>query len=236
MSLVWLPLLVACVDWAAVYWDKRRWGYLTKPGVMAAILGWMGYAVWSRLPEGAGWAAMWAEADGWGWFALGIVFSLFGDVFLMLPEERFVPGLVSFLLAHLAYIVGFNLSRPPLDPALFVLVLVVGLTGIRVYRRIRAGLLARGKTRLQVPVMVYSTLMGVMLLSALMTLVRSEQEWGVSAALWVSAGAMLFFISDVLLAWNRFVAPVSQARIKVRITYHLGQLALIVGSGMHFLS
>ena len=38
---------------------------------------------------------------------VGLVCSLAGDVFLMLPEERFVEGLVSFLLAHIAYVVAF---------------------------------------------------------------------------------------------------------------------------------
>ena len=37
----------------------------------------------------------------------GLVFSLAGDVFLMLPSDRFVAGLVAFLIAHLFYIVAF---------------------------------------------------------------------------------------------------------------------------------
>src|ERR1041384_5570246 len=38
----------------------------------------------------------------------GLVFSLAGDVFRMLPQDRFVAGLVSFLIAHLFYIVAFG--------------------------------------------------------------------------------------------------------------------------------
>src|SRR3954454_4551267 len=41
------------------------------------------------------------------WFVAALLFSLAGDVFLMLPGDRFVPGLASFLLAHVLYAVGF---------------------------------------------------------------------------------------------------------------------------------
>lgn len=40
-------------------------------------------------------------------FLLALLFSLLGDIFLMLPRERFLAGLGAFLLAHLAYGWGF---------------------------------------------------------------------------------------------------------------------------------
>ncbi|NIW49240.1 MAG: lysoplasmalogenase, partial [Gammaproteobacteria bacterium] len=40
------------------------------------------------------------------YFLIGLALSLAGDIFLMLPDEKFIAGLVSFLLAHLAYILG----------------------------------------------------------------------------------------------------------------------------------
>ena len=39
---------------------------------------------------------------------LGLLCSLVGDVCLMLPQDRFIAGLLSFLLAHLAYIAAFS--------------------------------------------------------------------------------------------------------------------------------
>jgi uncharacterized membrane protein YhhN len=41
-----------------------------------------------------------------------------------------------------------------------------------------------------------------------------------------AAGATLFFVSDSLIAWDRFVTPRTWARIAIIITYHLGQLGL----------
>ena len=39
--------------------------------------------------------------------ALGLIFSLAGDIFLMLPGDYFLHGLVSFLIAHLWYWTAF---------------------------------------------------------------------------------------------------------------------------------
>ncbi|NIN65212.1 MAG: lysoplasmalogenase, partial [Anaerolineae bacterium] len=47
-----------------------------------------------------------------GAIVLGLAFSLVGDVFLMLPSDRFLLGLISFLLAHMAYIGAFSLGLP----------------------------------------------------------------------------------------------------------------------------
>ena len=44
------------------------------------------------------------------WFVAALVLSLVGDVFLMLPQDLFVFGLGSFLLGHIAYIVGMHVD------------------------------------------------------------------------------------------------------------------------------
>ena len=51
------------------------------------------------------------------WFVVALVMSLAGDVFLMLPGDLFVPGLGSFLLAHVAYVVGMVAGRASNPPA-----------------------------------------------------------------------------------------------------------------------
>jgi uncharacterized membrane protein YhhN len=50
----------------------------------------------------------------------------------------------------------------------------------------------------------------------------------------VSMGAALFFFSDVLLAWNKFVRPVKNGRLLNMVSYHLGQIALISGAVLQF--
>lgn len=218
--LIGVALIVAIVDWVAVATQRKTLEYFAKPGVMLVLLIWLG------------------QASGFSgslvWFGLGLLFSMAGDIFLMLPRERFIGGLVAFLLAHVAYIVGFNLTPTAYNLAGFVLAVLVALVFLRVYRRIAAGLDASGQIALKTPVLIYSLVISVMLLSALLTL--AADTWQAGAAILVSAGALLFFLSDTLLAWNKFVTPIKQGRLAVIITYHLGQILITVGATWHYLS
>ena len=128
-----------------------------------------------------------------------------------------------FLLAHLCYIVGLNPTLPPC-PALVFLV-VVAVVGVTLDRSIVAGLRRQGQTSLLVPVAIYSLVLGLMLFSAWATLFRPE--WTPPRQALVITGATLFFASDAMLAWNRFVAPSFWLRMLVIVTYHLGQVALV---------
>jgi len=213
-----LSLLIALLDWLAVARHWKPLEFVAKPGVMLALLAWL-YSTTELRGQSA-------------WFALGLVFSLLGDVFLMLPREQFIAGLVAFLLAHLAYLIGFNPTFPPINLASLILAVLVGATVTRVYRLIVAGLLTSGQGHLKIPVLVYSAVISLMLLSALYTLVRPE--WSEGAAWLASSGAMLFFLSDTILAWNKFVHPLSNGRLLTMITYHLGQALIVVSVTYQF--
>ena len=79
------------------------------------------------------------------WFGVGILFSLAGDVLLMISLDRlFVPGLVMFLLAHISYLAGFQ--EQLLNPTgwSFILLFFIFLNGYRVLRRI-AGAMRAGE-------------------------------------------------------------------------------------------
>jgi len=220
-SLLLLVLFIAALDWIAIAKAWRRLEYVAKPGVMVALLAWM----WAQ----EGLAGMQA---GLGWFFLGLTFSLAGDVFLLLPRERFISGLGAFLLGHLAYLVGFNQTLPPVNVASLILLVLVGGVALQLYRRISAGLERKKQSNMKTPVLMYSVVISLMLVSALTTLVR--QDWQAAPALLVSAGALLFFLSDSLLAWNRFVTSLPHGQLVVIICYHLGQVGIVLGSAMHF--
>jgi uncharacterized membrane protein YhhN len=70
------------------------------------------------------------------WFGVGIIFSLAGDILLMLSLDRFfIFGLIAFLLAHAAYVVGFNIPLPGLSLWGIVFAVMVSLGGARIIRR-----------------------------------------------------------------------------------------------------
>jgi uncharacterized membrane protein YhhN len=222
--LVWWPLAVMATDWLAVAFSWRRLEYLAKPTAILAVLVWL--LTYPRIVPNA--PLPWYD----NWFVAGLVFSLAGDVLLMLPERFFLGGLVAFLLAHVAYIVGLNSGGLSL-PGEALMIVPVGLVGGWLAWRVGRALKASGREKLRAPVAVYAAVISLMLVSALSTLF--EPGWPLGEAALVAVGAALFFGSDALLAWNRFVAPVRGARLLVIVAYHLGQMALIVGIAIHTL-
>ena len=85
---------------------------------------------------------------------------------------------------------------------------------------------------MRMPILVYSIMILLMVVSAMVKL--TDVNWKAGAALLVSAGAFLFYMSDIILAWNKFVAPVPYGRIYNIAAYHLGQIALIAGVVMQY--
>ncbi len=219
-----LPLLILTFLSAVAHWFvfARQWRtreYIAKPAVMVFLLIWLVTSAGLQSPL--------------TWFALGLVFSLAGDVFLMLSVERFfLPGLAAFLLAHVAYIVGINDPLPQLSLGALGIALLLGVSGVRVSRRIVRAIDEKGLSHLRWPVIIYANVITLMLLSALLTLYR--EEWLTGAALLVSVGATLFYISDLILAWNKFVTPIKNGRLYNIALYHLGQITLMVGVVLQF--
>jgi uncharacterized membrane protein YhhN len=222
-----LALLIGLVDWIAVAKKWRTLEYIAKPATMLALIAFLIFNGGLSFDK---------RTVGMVWFILGIILSLAGDVFLMLPKEQFLAGLVSFLLAHVCYIIGLNPIPPLKTPHILVALLIavlVALPAVQLYRRIAAGLQAGGKAGLKRPVMVYTIVISIMLASALFTMLRNT--WNPWHAISVSGGAALFFLSDAILAWNRFVSPIKNGRLMNMFTYHMGQAFIALGAALHFL-
>jgi uncharacterized membrane protein YhhN len=220
LNFLFVALGLAVLDWVAVAKGLIRFGYFTKPAVIIALLIWMGTIGGYSGPL--------------AWFSIGLLFSLMGDIFLMLPRERFLLGIASFGLAQIAYTVGFNLPvAAPLTVAAVILALFVGGAVAQVGSRVLKGLSNPRLRALRLPVLIYVVLLSLMALSALLTITR--REWAITPALLVSIGALLFLVSDSLIFLNRFVSQISHARLKVRITYHLAQILIVLGAALRFL-
>ena len=210
----WYVLLMAIINWVAV---ERKWKlveYIAKPGTMILLL------LWAGLNAGLGGALL--------WFTLGGILSLFGDIFLMLPGNFFIPGLVSFLLAHVSYIVG--LIAGALDLRWQSVIILLGIAAISywLYGKLALAMNTKGQQSLKAPVLVYVLVISLMVFLALLTGWRDP--WLGLPALLVSLGAVLFYASDGQLAWDKFVQPLPHARLRVMVTYHLGQFGIFAGA------
>ncbi|MFN8514987.1 MAG: lysoplasmalogenase [Thermomicrobiales bacterium] len=147
--------------------------------------------------------------------AAGLVCSLAGDIFLMLPQDRFIPGLVSFLLAHLAYIAAFirAADRPLSGTSVLPLIplLAYGLAVLAVLRPHLGPLL--------VPVLAYM----LVILAMAWRAIEYAREYPALGSLAAAFGALLFVISDSALALNRFARPFRAAQALVLGTYFVAQ-------------
>lgn len=202
IALLAATLAVAAVDWWAVATDRRPVEYVAKPLTMVVLIA----AALALDP---------VDGAARTWFVIALVLSLAGDVFLMLPRDLFVPGLASFLLGHLAYIVGlWTMGTSVAGLLLGVAIIAVALPvlGLRILRAVRAG----DEPALTVPVTLYVLVISAMVISA-----------GASGSAIALAGAVSFYASDALIAWGRFIRELPHGRLAVMVTYHLAQVALI---------
>ncbi|MDR7151934.1 sterol desaturase/sphingolipid hydroxylase (fatty acid hydroxylase superfamily)/uncharacterized membrane protein YhhN [Hydrogenophaga palleronii] len=146
-----------------------------------------------------------------------LALSLAGDVFLMFPGY-FLPGLVAFLLAHLAYIALFR-QDIPWFPSRRALAATLGI-GLAMYLFLWQGGLPNA---LRVPVAIY---VGVIALMAAQAIGRATVLRN-SAAVGVALGAGFFMLSDALLAVNRFVMPLPMSQVWVLTTYYAAQVLIV---------
>ncbi len=218
-NLLYLTIGTAALTWLASVKDWKKVIYIAKPGTMLALLAWLWQASHFQGPS--------------IWFALALICSMAGDVFLMLPREQFIAGLIAFLLAHVAYTIGLMPTLPKSNFASFFVVLLVGITAFTLYRRIVAGLHESGQQKMKIPILIYTSAIGLMVTAALLTMVM--HNWNPWASLITSGGALFFLISDSWLAWDRFVAPLKNRNLRVITTYHLGQIGLVFGAVLNFI-
>lgn len=217
---IWLILAVfAAVLQAVVYYTGlKTWQYLTKPAVMVFLFAWLVTATGLEGPA--------------LWFGIGVILCLAGDILLIFEDRFFIFGLAAFLLGHVAYIVGFNIPLPAFDFFGLLLAVFIAILGGQIFRKIQAGLVEKKLLRLRRPIMVYSAVISLMLLSAMLTLFR--MDWRPGAALLVTAGAGAFLVSDVILAFNKFVSPIKNGRMMNIAIYHLGQILMVAGVVIQF--
>lgn len=212
--------LFAVANWYAVTVKNKKIEVVVKPATLITLL----IAYVTYLPS----APQWWEIL----FALGLLFSLGGDVFLMLPQDQFIKGLASFLLAQIAYIFVFNYEGLSLNFATILMAVAIALIASPVIGSIVGALRRADRKRLIAPVITYGVFLSLMFWSAASVLYRPG--WTRLGAGLMTLGGAAFFISDSILAWDRFAKPIRRARLLTMFTYHIAQFALTLGILLHW--
>lgn len=134
----------------------------------------------------------------------------------MLPTEMFRTGLISFLLGHVAFIVGFvERSSPAPGWAAAIASATIGLGGVVAVRHLLPTV-GRNTPELFAPVLAYIVVIVAMVVAA-----TTGEHWA------APIGAATFAVSDLTLADNKFVSARRWSPLIVMVTYHLA-LALLV--------
>jgi uncharacterized membrane protein YhhN len=145
----------------------------------------------------------------------GLVLSWFGDAFLISETQRwFLFGLVSFLLAHVAYVIAFvvaGIDRRWALGALLPVAIIAVLVSLWLTPHLPADMVW--------PVRAYTVVISLMVVTAFGTL-------GASATPLIVAGAVLFYLSDLSVAAMRFTDPLFATYVLGLPLYYAGQLCL----------
>jgi len=198
-----LAAIASAGDLVSILRHDKRLEYATKPAVMILLIA----AAALLHPASEGERAL---------FVVALVLGLVGDVFLMLPDDYLIPGIAAFLAGHLAYAAGFRFAGFALIGLVAGLVVVFATAGL-VLRRILRAVESGGRAQLRNPVIAYAIVISLMTVSAT-----------ASGNLIAAAGGLLFFFSDVIFAWYRFVKPVGWGQPVNIVMYQAGQALLVL--------
>jgi uncharacterized membrane protein YhhN len=215
MNLLIFSFISAIIDWFSVLLQIKWIEYIFKPLTVVLLILWF----FRKLPSDKPLIA---------WIILaGLIFSLFGDIFLMLPGDWFLAGLIAFLVAQIAYTVGFNSGGLLIRLESTLVAVVIFAIAAVIYLQLRNGLKASGSEGLIPPVTIYVIVISIMLWSASTTFFRDD--WLTQAAILVTIGAGFFYLSDAVLGWNRFVNEIPRGNLLVIMTYHTAQYLISFG-------
>ncbi len=155
-------------------------------------------------------------------FALALLFSLLGDVLLMLDgAQYFLGGMAAFGLAHLFYVGGyltFSVGKGIRMLAPGLIIPVLGMYFLYAYIDL--------PQTLEIYLYGYALLLS---LSFVMAVLFAGALGG--KASWAALGALLFVISDLLLAYHRFNEPAGGKywQMGVMASYALAQYLIVIG-------
>lgn len=199
-----LASVCAVLNWYSVGREKQILEYISKPAATIALL-----AVAASLDV--------THDATWKWRIAALVLCLFGDVFLMLPTDAFVPGLASFAVAQVLFTISFATGDTTVARWIIGMLIAIPLASV-LARRFVGGIKKSGHDELVAPVIIYMTVISAMAISSIAN--------GNAIAI---AGAFIFMVSDSLIAETRFVQEKNWHGVAIMVTYHFALAGLVFG-------
>lgn len=158
-----------------------------------------------------------------------LVFCWLGDILLMFTgenENNFLFGLAAFLTAHIFYIFTFrkfrNLEEKSAFKWAYIIPVLIYSGGLMIYLIPQLG-------DMMIPVIAYAIIISMMAIAALVRMGRTT-SYSFSFVLY---GAILFVISDSIIAVNKFTSPITNAGLFIMVTYIMAQYLIVNGCLLH---
>jgi len=195
-----LFLLASVMDLIGVILKIPLLIYIFKPLIIIALLFLYVFSLTKRLK----------------WYVIALEFSFFGDVLLMFSGKLFfMAGLISFLMAHILFIkIVINRIQK--------ISILKGVIASIPFFLIFVGLiyfLKNSLNELWIPVIIYGITISTFGAVSLLDFLQSKTLKSV----WMLAGAIIFILSDSLLAIHKFYSPNSVFEVLIMVTYIVAQ-------------
>lgn len=219
-------LLAVYAIWGAaeVYIETIQWDYpllhiIAKGGLMPLLL----VFVFLNRSE--------IKKSIFGFLVAALSASWLGDLLLIRGEDPnyFVLGLGAFLVAHVLYVMTYTKAMQKNHELLLIkkypmiIVLLVGTSGL-IFK-----ILFPHLEEMIVPVALYTSVITAMSLAA----IARKDKTSFTSWAYVTAGALIFMLSDTLIAFNKFHEPIAWASIFIMSTYIAAQGLIVVGLVKH---
>ncbi len=210
--------IVALIELFGEFKENDKIIYITKPFLMPLL---MLFYIFGVIETSSITRVDWL-------IIVALIGGMGGDIFLMLKDEDkwFLPGMISFLINQIFYILSFFLSITDstalnlwglflIAPALLILVFTVPR-------------FIKNTGNMRIPVLVYMGAILVMHISALLRIGDSRLQ-GLPFVL-IFIGSLSFTFSDALLATNKWAGEFKNARVIIITTYILAQFYIVLGA------
>ena len=202
-----LPLIAfiifSLIDFFGIYLEKKWMIYLAKPMLMTTLFG---YYYLNKKSDNL-------------FFVLGLLFSLFGDLFLLGSGELyFILGLIFFLIAHVFYIIMVFKILLEIKLKDFM---IAGIPYLLLFL-ILINVLYDGLGSMKIPVIIYAMTISFLGVVSLLLFLQSRTK----TSLLLLFGVLIFITSDTILALNLFYEKQSFYPILIMTTYVMAQFLI----------
>lgn len=156
--------------------------------------------------------------------------ALIGDMILLSGDTKgyFAMGLGFFLITHICYIIFFYRKRPfRQKDSTFLFFMALGISGLVILELVCMWN-KMDKQSLTIPVIIYSLVIGFMLLCA--ANLTQSRRLADNALKYFLPGAFLFVVSDSIIGLNRFYLPRPLSGVYIMVTYAIAQLLIVFGA------